>query len=400
MNAMLLCAGLGTRFTPHTKKISKPAIPFLNLPILAYPLFLLNKLRPVKIVVNTHHLPETIEAAIKKVSAALSDGSIIAAASGSTNEPSSKFFYSYEKEILGSGGGINFAKSTLLYQQNPDESADSSLGLSQDEDYFVVINGDDIILFDHEEGLQPLIDFHKESGALVTLLTTDHPEAGKTKGGIWVNSSGQVTQIHSMSDRTVSSQLLSDRAAKNHAATTTGADSSDLGEAKHFTGVAVYSNKIFSLMPQGNFHIFNDCLVAALERGEKIMSLHDPSILSLEMTCEEDYLKSTQRALKELSAESTYGINLAAVFKNYDLIYERISDTQWLGPGAQCLCKPDDGAFILLGSGSIIGADAEISGFCVLGDRASFDQGYLESSVIAEGKHLHALEAIRQQLIL
>jgi hypothetical protein len=53
-----------------------------------------------------------------------------------------------------------------------------------------------------------------------------------------------------------------------------------------------------------------------------------------------------------------------------------------------------------LGSGSIIGADAEISGFCVLGDRASFDQGYLESSVIAEGKHLHALEAIRQQLIL
>ncbi|MEQ1666751.1 MAG: hypothetical protein ABL927_15420, partial [Bdellovibrionales bacterium] len=341
---------------------------------------------------NTHHLPETIEAAIKKVSTALSDGSIIAAASGGTNEPSSKFFYSYEKEILGSGGGINFAKSTLLYQLNPDESADSSLGLSQDEDYFVVINGDDIILFNHEVGLQPLIDFHKKSGALVTLLTTDHPEAGKTKGGIWVDSSGKVTQIHSMSDRSVSSQLLTERAAKNHAVTTAGADSrrlgddsTDLGEAKHFTGVAVYSNKIFSLMPQGNFHIFNDCLVAALERGEKIMSLHDPSILCLEMTCESDYLKSTQRALKELSEESVYGVNLAAVFKHYDLIYERASDTQWLGPGAQCLSEPDDGAFILLGSGSTLGADAEISGFCVLGDHASFDQGYLESSVIAEG---------------
>ena len=61
--ALVLCAGLGTRLQPYTNKRAKPAIEFFGLPMLGYSLYPMIRMGIQQFVVNTHHLPETINTA-------------------------------------------------------------------------------------------------------------------------------------------------------------------------------------------------------------------------------------------------------------------------------------------------------------------------------------------------
>lgn len=65
MKALLLCAGRGSRLHPYTRNYSKVCLPFLNIPIAAYPLKLLEDIGVSHLLVNTHHqayqVMETIE---------------------------------------------------------------------------------------------------------------------------------------------------------------------------------------------------------------------------------------------------------------------------------------------------------------------------------------------------
>ena len=341
MKAMLLCAGLGTRFKPQTELAAKPALPFLGLPILSYPLYYLEKLGMQDLVVNSHHLPQTLNAAVQKL----------------TKNKTYKTRVLFEKNILGSGGGIANARSALEGKED-----------------FLVANGDEVLLFSHDRGFAPLLEFHKKSNALATLLTTQHPQAGKTLGGVWVDSSGQITEL--------------------------GGTSPKPG-AQHFTGVFAFSPRIFNYMPQsGNFHIFKDCLHKAMAAKEKVQAFHDAELLWLDVTSLKDYIHSSGRALQELQKESPFGKNLLALWKHYGVTCERKGDAQWLGKNASCAGKLKADSILFLSENARIGADVEINGFAVLGPDAHFDQGYIESSVIGEGVHVHSLEAIRNQLIL
>ncbi|HSR54514.1 MAG TPA: NDP-sugar synthase [Acidobacteriota bacterium] len=86
IEGMILAAGFGKRLFPLTALRAKPAIPFLNRPLLRYSLDLMeqNGISPVHI--NLHHLPETVRQAV----------------SGSRVQ----IRYWPEKEILGTAGGI------------------------------------------------------------------------------------------------------------------------------------------------------------------------------------------------------------------------------------------------------------------------------------------------------
>lgn len=61
MDAVLLCAGLGTRLRPHTLTMPKPLLPVQGRPILDW---ILNALPPAvdRVLVVTHYLAEQIEA--------------------------------------------------------------------------------------------------------------------------------------------------------------------------------------------------------------------------------------------------------------------------------------------------------------------------------------------------
>lgn len=280
MNAMILCAGLGTRFQPITNTTPKPAIPFLNVPLLGYSLYYLEQLGVTNIVINTHHLPDKVRSVARQL----------------TQGRGYKVEFSHEPEILGSGGGIAQARALLGYASVDGTSADRVGNKDFVGNSFVVTNGDEVILFAHDAGYRPLWDFHNAQGALATLLTTDHPEAGRTLGGVWVGAGlhGAITRL--------------------------GGTAPELPGARHFTGVFVFSPRVFNYMPThgGPFHIFKDCLHHAMAAGEKVLSFHDPSLVWLDMSSEKDHSTGTKVARDLLARDSACTHTLRNILKRFN----------------------------------------------------------------------------------
>lgn len=125
---MILAAGLGTRLIPLTNFLAKPAIPFLNKPLVQYSMDLLGSAGIQDIAVNLHYLPETVREALKDTGASLR--------------------FSHEPEILGTAGGIR--KLRDFFQDSP----------------IVLINGK--IYF--EGDLKEILAFHEAKNALVTMV--------------------------------------------------------------------------------------------------------------------------------------------------------------------------------------------------------------------------------------
>ena len=63
MDALLLCAGLGTRLRPLTEERPKPLVPVLDRPLAAFAIDHLAAAGVRRVVANAHHLAEQIEPA-------------------------------------------------------------------------------------------------------------------------------------------------------------------------------------------------------------------------------------------------------------------------------------------------------------------------------------------------
>jgi mannose-1-phosphate guanylyltransferase len=133
MRGLVLAAGLGSRLFPLTLGRAKPAVPFLNRPIIGYSLDLLAKAGVTEVAVNLHHLPDTVRKAVGEARGVR---------------------FSFEPEILGTGGAAANLRDFL------------------GGDDFVVCNGK--IYF--EEDLTRIVAFHRETKALITLALV--PTAG------------------------------------------------------------------------------------------------------------------------------------------------------------------------------------------------------------------------------
>ncbi|MEM9177217.1 MAG: sugar phosphate nucleotidyltransferase, partial [Myxococcota bacterium] len=64
MRAMILAAGLGTRMAPLSGLRAKPALPVRGRPVVSLLLELLAGAGVREVLVNLHHLPETIRSAV------------------------------------------------------------------------------------------------------------------------------------------------------------------------------------------------------------------------------------------------------------------------------------------------------------------------------------------------
>jgi NDP-sugar pyrophosphorylase family protein len=132
MKAMILAAGFGTRLWPLTIGRTKPAIPFLNRPLIDYTIDYLRRHGIEDLIINLHHEPESVTEQI-------GDGSRYGV----------KITYSLEEpEILGTSGALDRVRHLLR------------------EDTFIVINGKIITDID----LNLALATHRERKAIATLV--------------------------------------------------------------------------------------------------------------------------------------------------------------------------------------------------------------------------------------
>jgi NDP-sugar pyrophosphorylase family protein len=128
--ALVLAAGLGTRLAPLSTYRAKPAVPVAGQPLIGRILRQLRAAGIERVVINLHHHPETITGIV-------GDGSAWGLA----------VRYSWESEVLGSGGGPARALPLLA------------------ADRFFVVNGDTLAAVDFAE----LAAVHDRGGARATL---------------------------------------------------------------------------------------------------------------------------------------------------------------------------------------------------------------------------------------
>lgn len=224
INVMMLSAGLGTRLRPYTETIPKPAIPFLGVPLACYPLSLFEGFKINNLVVNTHHLPEQVEALYRKI-----------------NWPSKKLIFSRETgQILGSGGGVRQALPHLIGRNK-----------------FIFANADEVILPEHHFVMKDALDFHDYHKGIATIITIKHPEVGQKFGGVWVEDgpTGAGEPQHGTKVKFFSKKAV-------------------VGcHGLHFVGVMILSDKIKNYFfddPAKEENILYDTLTKAMALGEEV----------------------------------------------------------------------------------------------------------------------------------
>ncbi len=157
---LVLAAGLGNRLRPLTFCRAKAAVPVAGIPLIARHTMRLAAQGIEDIVVNLHHRPESI-------AAALGDGVALGC----------QVRYSWERVVLGSAGGPRHALPLL-------------------GDRFFLINGDTLCDID----LEQLYEAHRARGALVTLAVTRNP-APERYGGVVTDTDGWITGFAGAGDR-------------------------------------------------------------------------------------------------------------------------------------------------------------------------------------------------------
>jgi NDP-sugar pyrophosphorylase family protein len=218
MKAMILAAGFGTRLFPLTIDRTKPAIPFLGKPLVGYVAEYIAKFGITDVVVNLHHQPQS-------VIAALGDGSDFGVNIEYTVE---------QPEILGTAGALDFARKHL------------------ENDTFVIVNGK--IITDIDIGAA--IETHKKSGSIATMVLKENHKREK------------FTVVHTKEDGSIDF-------FGPHATPVTG---DELRDIEHdivtplmFTGIHILEPEVLDLIPRGVFSdTVTDIYIPYIKSGGKI----------------------------------------------------------------------------------------------------------------------------------
>lgn len=184
MKSMILAAGFGTRFRPVTYTLPKPMVPLLNKPLIAWAVDSLINAGSNEIIVNLHHLPEALE----RYLTASYEGRV-------------KFTFSFEEEILGTGGGVRRVQPHL-----------------ENESDFLLVNGDTVQFPRWNDLLEG-----RRSDDAIAAITLRHPPAHDRFTPVFFDN-GLVTGFGKGS-----------------------------GEALMFSGSHVISSRIFRYLPEKEF---------------------------------------------------------------------------------------------------------------------------------------------------
>ncbi len=297
--AMILTAGLGTRLRPATEKIAKPAVPVMNIPMLAYSLFYLEQIGVRHYVMNTHHLPDTVEKAAR-----------------SCLSPHAQLQFSHESPvILGNGGGIGKARELLRKNLAP-------------KDNFIVANGDSVMIFDQPKFLAVASTAHSKRGALATLVTCEHPKAGKEWPAVWV----EPTTL---------------------AVIGFGKEAPRPGlKPLHYLGIQILSERILGLIPPVESNILYDNLLGLINQGEPVYAFIQPGVTFYETGNEVDYMDAHAQLFKILLSQNETGRGLHAILDRFSPGWNEVKLSRgfFAHASARVLSKTNLPEFGLLGS--------------------------------------------------
>jgi NDP-sugar pyrophosphorylase family protein len=215
MKAMILAAGFGTRLWPLTIGRTKPAIPFLNRPLIDYTIEYLRRYGIEELIINLHHEPESVIAQI-----------------GDGSRHGVKITYSLEEpEILGTSGALAQVRHLLA------------------DETFIVINGKIITDID----LTLALATHHRQKAIATLVLRHNTnreyfrEVEITDDGLIAGFAGFPSPIRN--------------------------PQSAIRNPLMFTGIHIMEPGIFDYIPQGVFSdSVKDVYPKAIAEGERIAS--------------------------------------------------------------------------------------------------------------------------------
>jgi len=314
MKAMLLAAGTGSRFQPHTFQKPKSALPLLNVPLGYYSFDFLKQAGVQEIVVNTFHLPAEIRALY----------------SSQSHFPVK--FTEEKPHILGGGGGLwnarqHFKNESDLFLLNADE----------------VIGTPDLFLF------TKLKELHTKSGALSTLLVSEHPEVGVKFGGVWVDSKDRVLGF---------GKQKPDGASKGY----------------HFLGVQILKNEVFKFIPENvESNILYDVLLKAIQQGSEVR-IFKTDCHWFETGNLQDYLHATGHLLRLVQAGSDQIRSISRVLNDF-------------APGSSVAEYP--GGLLWKDTTSSV-ENLVVQDFAVVGRHCKVQKSSLKASVLADGVSLES----------
>jgi mannose-1-phosphate guanylyltransferase len=182
MKAMILAAGYGTRLRPVTYTLPKPIVPLAGRPLIGWAVEALLAAGISDFVVNLHHFPEPIEQYLR-------DRYVGRA----------RFEFSFEPEILGTGGGVRKVRPLL-----------------ENDSEFFLVNGDTI-------QFPPYGALRASRRDALAALTLRHPPAGDRFTPVYFDD-GVITGF-----------------------------GRGTGEAMMFSGTHLISNRIFDYLPDKDF---------------------------------------------------------------------------------------------------------------------------------------------------
>lgn len=344
MKAMILSAGLGTRLRPVTDVYAKPAVPFLNIPLLYFPVMLLESGGIHDLVINTCYKSEQVEALARSIPDFKGQVSI-------SHEPG---------EPLGSGGGVWRARRLL-----------------EDADFFLA-NGDEVILPRTAGVMNRLRDEHTRLDSIATILVMRDPRVGTQFGGVWAGADGVVRGFG--------------KDGRIFGADVTGF---------HYIGLQIMSPRVFKYLPEGHSNILYDALTAAIAAGETVRVVVD-DFSWFETGNPHDFLRATAEAIDILARPDSDGedvLFLHRTLRRFGLpsgpsaIIDR-ADTRLITVDVAI------GTRLILGKNAVVEAGASLRGFAVIGDGARVKSGaVVENSVVLPGVTIETGQRIDNQII-
>ena len=283
MRAMILAAGYGTRLWPLTLDRTKPAIPFMNKPLVGYVAEYLAQYDCREVLVNLHHQPESVRAA-------LGDGSRFGV----------RLNYIEEPEILGTSGALDNARHLL------------------ERGTFVVVNGKIVTDID----LAKALETHRRTNALATLVLRRNP--ARERFSMVHTHNDCVTSFGGMpvpyaSDNDGERKFAVNKVGRTKASEIMNSTDNDVPEAEFnlaatdvplmFTGIQILEPRIFDYIPRKVFsHTTTDVYPQAIQRGETIAA-HVAEGMWYELSTIERYLEISLALLREKGTDRIIGNN-------------------------------------------------------------------------------------------